>query len=123
MGPQDVAGHYLNNAPKQSVNVGAAYQTDPLSFGRLTARADLSYRPDVYFREFNGPLDEQKAYSLLNLALIWDSSDKKYRVHLYATNVTDEAYIMQVDSSDNFGSRFVAWGAPRQVGIELKANF
>ena len=123
MGPQDVSGHYLNNAPKQSVNVGVAYRTDPLSFGRLTARADLSYRSDVYFREFNGPLDEQKAYSLLNLALIWDSSDEKYRVRLYATNVTDEAYIMQMDSSDNFGSRFVAWGAPRQVGIELKANF
>ena len=123
LGPQDVSGHYLNNAPKQSVNVGVAYRTDPLSFGRLTARADLSYRSDVYFREFNGPLDEQKAYSLLNLALIWDSSDEKYRVRLYATNVTDEAYIMQMDSSDNFGSRFVAWGAPRQVGIELKANF
>lgn len=123
LGLQDVAGNYLNDAPKRSANAGVAYRTDPLSFGRLTARADVSYRSTFYFREFNNPLDAQKDYTLLNLALIWDSPDEKYRVRLYGTNVTNEAHIVRMGSSDNFGSRFVTWGAPRQVGVELKANF
>ena len=124
LGTQNVKGHYLNNSPKVSSNVGVAYKTDPLNVGgRLTARADVSYRSKIYFREFNNAQDAQKAYTIVNAALIWDSPEEKYRVRLYATNLFGEDYLVQMDSSDNFGSRFVAWGSPRQVGLELKANF
>lgn len=124
LGAQDVDGNRLANAPKASANLGVAYRTDPLSIGgTLTARADVSYRSKVYFREFNGPLDGQKGYSVVNAALIWDSPDEAYRVRLFANNLFGEDYIVQMDSSDNFGSRYVAWGAPRQVGVELRANF
>lgn len=123
-GPQNVKGHYLSNAPKVSTNVGVAYRSDPLNVGgRLTARADVSYRSKVYFREFNHALDAQKGYAIVNAALIWDSPEEKYRVRLFATNLFGEDYVVQMDSSDNFGSRYAAWGAPRQVGLELKANF
>lgn len=124
LGPQDVEGNYLANAPKFSSNVGVAYRSDPLSFGgRLTARADVSYRSKVYFREFNDPQDTQDGYAVVNAALIWDSPEETYRVRLFATNLFGEDYLVQMDSSDNFGSRFVSWGAPRQVGVELRANF
>jgi iron complex outermembrane receptor protein len=123
LGLQDVSGNYLNDAPKRSINGGIAYRSDPFSFGRLTARADVSYRSSFYFREFNNPLDGQDAYTLTNLALIWDSPDDKYRVRLYGTNVTNEARIIRMSSSDQLGARFVTWGAPRQFGVELKANF
>jgi iron complex outermembrane receptor protein len=119
-----VAGHYLSNAPKISTNVGVAYRSDPLNVGgRLTARADVSYRSKVYFREFNHALDAQKGYAVVNAALIWDSPQEKYRVRPFATNLFGEDYVVQMDSSDNFGSRYAAWGAPRQVDLELKANF
>lgn len=59
----------------------------------------------------------------MNLALIWDSPDEKYRIRLYATNLTNEAHIVRMGSSDTFGSRFVTWGAPRQIGAELKVGF
>lgn len=112
LGLQDVEGNSLN-APKRSANAGVAYRTDPLSFGHLTARANVSYRPNFYFREFNLPLDAQKAYTLMNLAPIWDSPDEKYRVRLYGTNITNEAHIVRMNSSDNFGS--FARGASRQA--------
>lgn len=124
LGVQDVSGNRLANAPKLSTNIGVAYRTDPLSFGgRLTARTDVSYRSKVYFREFNNPKDTQDGYAVVNAALIWDSPDETYRVRLFATNLFGEDYIVQMDSSDNFGSRFVSWGSPRQVGVELRANF
>ncbi|MDP3176363.1 MAG: TonB-dependent receptor, partial [Spirochaetaceae bacterium] len=124
LGPQDVSGNYLRNAPKTSANLGVAYHSDPLTFGgRITARADVSYRSKVYFREFNNPLDAQKSYVILNGSLIWDSPDERYRVRAFVTNITGEDYIVTMGSSDNFGSRFVSWGAPRQVGAELRVNF
>ncbi|MBU1374486.1 MAG: TonB-dependent receptor [Alphaproteobacteria bacterium] len=124
LGPQDVSGNTINNAPKVSANIGLAYRSDPILFdGRITARADLAYRSKIYFREFNDALDAQKSYAVLNAALIWDSPDDAYRVRLFVTNLTGEDYIVRMSSSDNFGSRFVARGAPRQVGVELKANF
>lgn len=124
LGPQNVKGHYLANAPKVSANVGVAYRTDPiLAGGRLTLRTDVSYRSKVYFREFNNALDSQPAYTVVNAAVIWDSADEKYRVRLFASNLGDQDYIVRMNSSDNFGSRYVSWGAPRQVGVELKANF
>jgi iron complex outermembrane recepter protein len=124
LGPQNVAGNYLSSAPKFSTNIGVAYRSDPiLADGRVTARLDVSSRSKIYFREFNGPLDRQKGYTILNAALIWDSPDETYRVRLFATNLTGEDYIVRMGSSDNFGSRFVSWGDPRQVGVELRANF
>ncbi len=124
LGAQDVSGNYLANSPKTSLNVGVAYRTDPiLAGGRVTARGDFSYRSRVYFREFNNALDSQDAYVVLNASLIWDSPDETFRVRAFVTNLTGEDYIVRMGSSDNFGSRFVSWGAPRQVGVELRANF
>ena len=124
LGAQDVSGNYLANSPKISFNFGLAYRSDPiLAGGRVTARADVSYRSEIYFREFNLPLDSQDQYTLVNASLIWDSPDETFRIRAFVTNLTGEDYITRMGASDNFGSRYVTWGAPRQVGLELRANF
>jgi len=122
-GLQNLRGNRLNNAPKFSGNLGVAYRTDEMSFGRITGRVDASYRSTQYFREFNTALDSQPGYALLNLALIWDSPDDNYRVRLYANNVANKAVIGQLQSSDQFGARYVTWAAPRQIGAEVRAKF
>jgi len=123
LGLQNLDGHLLDNAPRESGNVGIAYRTDQLSFGRLTARLDASYSSRVYFREFNTPLDSQAPYGLVNLNLIWDSPDQKYTARLYATNLANQPYIQAMGDSTNIGTRYVTWGAPRQVGGEVKVHF
>ena len=123
LGVQDLRGNRLNNAPKFSGNLGVAYRTDALPFGRITGRADVSYRSTQYFREFNTALDSQPSYALLNLSLIWDSPDDNYRLRLYANNVTNKAIIGQLQSTDQLGARYVTWGAPRQIGAEVRAKF
>lgn len=122
-GPQNLEGHRLNRSPKVSSNIGLSYKTDATDRGRIIARLDASYRAKSFYREFNDPLDAQKGYVLLNANLIWESPDEKYRVRLYGTNLTKKAYIAALDSSDAFGSRFITWGAPRQVGVEVKRSF
>jgi len=124
LGPQDVSGHYLANAPKVSANLGVTYDSDPIPWGgHIRALADVSYRSKIYFREFNNAADSQPAYTILNASLIWISPDDKYQVRLFGKNLGNKDYIVRMSSSDNFGSRFVSWGAPRQVGVELKASF
>jgi iron complex outermembrane receptor protein len=123
LGLQNLDGHLLDNSPLFSANVGLAYRTDPLSFGRLTARIDASYRSTTYFREFNAPLDSQRPYGLVNLNLIWDSPDNRFTLRLYGTNLANQAYIQAMGDSTSIGTRYVTWGEPRQIGAELKMKF
>ena len=116
-------GNRLNEAPKFSGNLGIAYRTAESAHGRFTIRTDLSYRSRYYLREFNGPLDTQEAFALINAGLIWDSPDEQFRVRLFVNNLTNKAYVARMDSSDNFGARFISWNAPRQYGVELRTNF
>ncbi|PQM27099.1 hypothetical protein CVO77_19305 [Sphingopyxis lindanitolerans] len=122
-GVQVLDGHRLNEAPKFSGNLGVAYRTAASSHGRFTLRTDVSYRSKYYLREFNGPLDTQNAFALINAGLIWDSPEERFRVRLFVNNLTNKAYIARMDSSDNFGARFISWNTPRQYGIELRSNF
>jgi iron complex outermembrane receptor protein len=123
LGLQNLNGHLLDNSPRLSGDFGIAYRTDPMSFGRLTARLDASYRSRTFFREFNADIDSQAPYGLLNLNVIWDSPDQRYMVRLYGTNLANQAYIQAMGDSTNVGTRYVTWGAPRQIGAEVKVRF
>lgn len=123
LGVQVLNGNTLNQSPKVSSNFGIGYRTSPTEIGTFSFRSDVSQRSTIYFREFNGPLDLQNPYALLSASVTWESPDETYRVRLFGTNLTNKAYIAQMDSSDNFGARFISWGAPRQYGVEFRAKF
>jgi iron complex outermembrane receptor protein len=55
--------------------------------------------------------------------MIWDSPDRRYTARIYAYNLTNRAYIEAMNDSPNLGTRYVTWGAPRQVGGEIKLVF
>jgi len=122
-GAQDLEGKRLNRAPKTSASLGAEYRTAMTDRGRLTLRGDVYASSRIYFREFNTALDSQPAYQVVNLNLIWDSPQERYSVRVYANNAGDEAYLAQVGATDAYGARFSSYAPPRQVGVELRANF
>lgn len=123
LGPQNLNGRYLSNAPRSSGSVGVAYRTGVQDYGELTARMDASYRSRVYFREFNSPLESQDAYTVVNANLIWDSVDGNYSARLYADNLFDEGYWVAMLAVEGFGARAGSFGAPREFGIELTARY
>lgn len=123
LGAQVLDGNRLSNAPEWSANLSAALSSDPGPSGRLTARADVSYKSRVYFREFNTALDEQEAFTIVNTALIWEAPDEAYQVRIFANNLFDKVYIAQGGSSDALGTLSITYGAPRQVGAELRYRF
>lgn len=123
LGPQDLKGRYLANSPKVSGNIGVAYRTDETESGRFTARVDATARSKIYFREFNSPEDAQAGYAVVNANLIWDSPDQAYRVRVFANNLFDKGYWTSMLAVDGFGARAGSFGTPRQVGVELRAQF
>lgn len=122
LGVQDVSGNHLYAAPEQAANIGVSYRTGDLGFGNITFRADASQRTKYYFAEFNEALDRQDGFTMVDLAMIWDSPSETYRVRLYAENVTDEAIIAWQATVNSLGSRIMTWAAPRQIGLELRAK-
>ena len=68
-------------------------------------------------------IDSQAPYGLVNLTAIWDSPSERYEARLYATNLANQAYVAGMGDSTSIGARYVSWGSPRQVGIELRARF
>lgn len=123
LGVQDVSGNPLNDSPEVSANIGIAHRTEIGDAGVLTLRVDASHRSRYYFREFANPLDSQDGFELINLAAVWDSADEKYRVRIYGTNVSNQDYFVRMAGATALGGRYVTWGDPRQVGIELEARF
>ena len=123
LGPQNLEGRYLANSPKVSGNLGVAYRTDEGDQGRVTVRADVTARSKLYFREFNSPEESQDAYAIVNANLIWDSPGQVYQVRVFANNLFDEGYWTSMLAVDGFGARAGSYGTPRQVGVELRAQF
>ena len=55
--------------------------------------------------------------------ILADLDIKPHRVRGWITNVTNEAYLSTLGTSDNFGARYVNWAPPRQYGLELTTKF
>lgn len=122
-GAQNVRGNHLPNAPKFSGGLGAQYMTGARDWGQLTVRGDVAYRSKLYFREFNDPAERQSAYAVVDANIVWDAPNDVYSVRLFATNLFNKGYYTAMLAVDGFGSRDGSFGAPRQIGAELKARF
>ena len=72
--PTSVDGNYLDNAPTNTLRVGADYVVRDVIGGRLTLHADSTYQSTVYFTEFNNADASQSGYTLYNGFVRWDAA-------------------------------------------------
>jgi iron complex outermembrane receptor protein len=115
-------GQPLAFAPELKGSITAAY-TLPLSenVGEVTLAATYSYTDQYYLREAVIP-----SYDLLNLNVSWDGVlGSPVDLSLFATNVTDEEYIVANNNSllESVGFRNVVTGEPQMYGMRLRYNF
>lgn len=123
LGFQQLKGNRLNRTPETSVNLGVEYTSLLGNGGSLTLRADAAYRSRMYFREFNTREDSQKAYTIVNLNVVWESADGNWKGRLFAKNLTDEEYKQNLTGDVTTGGRIGQWGMPRQVGVSVTRQF
>ena len=74
----------------------------------------------MYFSEFNE--FPQSAYTIVDLNVIWESTDETLRSRFFVKNLTDEDYISGYLSSATGGGRFGQWGTPRVYGVEISLS-
>jgi len=122
---EDLSGHRLSRSPENSLNLGATLTAavDRFGLGLAHFRIDGSYTDDVYFREFNRPIEMQQAYSIYNAFLSLDSADEKFSLSLFAKNIGDERYQVGQISFDSVYYRGAYYGPPRTLGASFSLKF
>jgi iron complex outermembrane receptor protein len=129
---QDWSDIQMARSPKVSGSLGVDYEILDVVGGGLTLAANASYtaghvlsNPSIY-----GPLAgalarkqryRQSGYTLVNLQATWLDADERYKVGVFANNVTNKHYRMTYNGGA-FGD-YSSWASPRTYGVRLGYNF
>lgn len=111
--------------PEWTYGIGARY-SKPVSFGRITASTNYSWRDDQVFvpAAQNFADTTQEALGLLSARLSFDIDAWNSTIAIYGSNLTDEEYIVgAVDFSNSLGWNLGYQGSPMTYGVELKKRF
>jgi iron complex outermembrane receptor protein len=122
-------------SPKWRGSVGGEF-TQPIGDNGLNAflRGDLAYTSAQHVYAPLDPLSRQKAYALLNGRIGIEGNEQKWRVSLFAKNLTNKSYYTAVAPVSNGGflsaggragvTSLLGWtGAPRTYGLEASYKF
>jgi len=124
--PVDISDtRVFQNSPEHTVYLGATW-TQPLFQGELAVTPSLSYRSDYHLFEAADPILDQEAYTLVDLAAIWDSPNGVWSVGFNGRNLTDERY--RVGGYSFPGATFnnsisAFYGPPRTFSVTLTARY
>jgi iron complex outermembrane recepter protein len=120
---QVLAGNRFRLTPEHSFSAGANIALDT-RIGLFFLRPTYTYKSQFFFEEENQPGIEQGAYGLLNFRLGYITANNKYEAALYGSNLLNEQYIIDAGNTGlAFGTPTFIAGAPRFLGIQLRARF
>ena len=112
----DLEDNYLQNAPKYTYNLGAAYRHITGFFGRV----DLLGTGEFYGDNKNNL--KQEAYELVNLRLGYEGDN--LGISFWCTNLFDEEYVTALYDMTNMGlGELVQDGEPRMLGVTVSYRF
>jgi iron complex outermembrane recepter protein len=117
----DLSGKKLPYAADYSGSFSIQYAFDLGDLGRLTPLAVVSFNSGFFGQPANSVLDEQGAFTKVDLRLTWDATDK-LSLAAFINNATDEA----VSSRFVFGGggqAQTAYAPPRLWGVKGSVRF
>ncbi|RAK66331.1 TonB-dependent receptor [Phenylobacterium kunshanense] len=132
-------GNRFRLSPDHSLSLAAAWRFRGLG-GEFEVRPSYTWQSKAFFDDNNDlakfqrppsvfvadtAQDEfKKAYGLLNLRVAWTSETMPVTVEAFATNLTDEDYIIDAgNTGDSLGLPTFIAGAPRMVGIGVTYRY
>ncbi|MGI9270336.1 MAG: TonB-dependent receptor [Woeseiaceae bacterium] len=86
----DLKGNKLRQAPEVSGFLRGEWVNSLSGGGTMTFGAQVSYKDDQYYTEFNDDVSGQEAYSLVDVNLKYTSPDERKTVNVWGKNITDE---------------------------------
>lgn len=126
-GIQDMTGTPLPFASKWSVNFDMNYKTNLSNGLKLYLDGNLNYRSEMQVSSPENPNTYQDGFALLNGAVGLGSSNDRWKLSLFARNLTDEFYVARrfptplgaVGSLSNVSP----YEARRIVGVSLDVKY
>lgn len=91
LGDQNLKGNTLPNSPKFTVRLSPSYTLPVGPTSSLTFRADASWVDDVYFEGFNNADAFQKAHSMLNANIRFETGEHGWSAELWGRNLGNKA--------------------------------
>ena len=83
----------FQNTPKWTANLSTTYTRDlPNDMGNMALTGSVSLRSDYSMFETPTPVLDQDGYALVDLSLVWTSTDEHWQVGLHGRNLTDKQY-------------------------------
>ncbi len=111
----------LPRAPKWSYTIGAHYDLRTAAGGDARLRADYGYKSPQQEAGSDAGTIPQPAYGLLNLRAQYTVPNGRWSLAVYATNVTDKAYL--VVGNIQRGILQAVYGDPREIGGTITMHF
>jgi iron complex outermembrane receptor protein len=114
----------LVKVPEWTGNLVVDWELPLGSLGSLTLGGDLSYRSEYFNDPNNTPILEQDAYSLVGAHVRFQSSNERWELTAFGTNLTDERYMTNgLQAYGSFGTADATFGPPEEWGLTLKVQF
>lgn len=113
-------------APRNTASLGVQYDFEPMRFGALSTRIDVSYRDSVDMHPYLNQWTSSGSRTLVNGRIslndirIGCCDDKsRLRVSLWGRNLANEEYVNFGIDFGSLGFAGVTMGEPRTYGIDL----
>nr|WP_314525630.1 TonB-dependent receptor [uncultured Brevundimonas sp.] len=120
---EDYSGHTLPQSPKATLNASVAYTWPLPSGGDIIANIDTSYSSKIYFDNSNRERLSQDAVWNTGLQVSWRSGSSGIEAGVFARNVFDEDWIVNISAIDSLGMDLLNYNRPRSIGVFLKYNY
>ena len=114
----DASGNELLRTPEVTANLSVNYGRE-VGSGMADFNVSYYYSSSFYFDAANDV--EQDAYSLMNLRASWAPFSERYGIAVYANNVLDEEYLVQLLPQS--ATMLQQYGLPRTYGVEFTVRF
>jgi len=111
--------------PELSYSLGARYEHDMADGGSVAYSINYGWKDDQLSTAQSTNSQLLPAYGLLSSRLQFNAS-KDWHVAMFCANCTDERYLVggiNFLGTAAFGARFIEYGDPRRVGVEVGMNF
>jgi iron complex outermembrane receptor protein len=120
---ESFAGNTTRNTPEFAYNLHGAYEMPLANGASLALTADVSYKDEQFFSEFNNSVEHTDDYTLFDASVMYKSGDGRWSAGLWGKNLTDEfaeAGSFTVSLSRTVGALYLA---PRTYGAVFEYNF
>jgi iron complex outermembrane recepter protein len=120
---QSWAGNRPRNSPEWAYNLHGEQEIPLGASGALTLAADVSYKSEQFFSEFNNDLERVGAYTLVDAHLTYKPVDARWALSFWGKNLTDElveAGTFAVSLTRAVGRTYLP---PRTYGVTFDYTF